>query len=104
MRKAISYWAIRVCVSGSPTSSASFWLSRARESSIRRRVAALTPSGLERYSTGSPKERRATPWCLLGRKPEPQRRLNSAWASLRPVQDGVMTTNAGRFAFSLPRP
>ena len=54
MRKAISYWAIRAWVSGSAIDSYSLWFSRLMASSARRRVAASTPAGLDRKSTGSP--------------------------------------------------
>ncbi len=46
MRKAISYWAMRVAISGSPVSSSCMWLSLARSSRKRRRWAALEPRGV----------------------------------------------------------
>jgi len=104
MRKAISYWAIRACVSGSAIDSYSLWLRRLIASSERLRVAASTPEGLDRKSTGSPFERRATPWYLLGRKPADQSRLYRAWAAALLDQLAVITTKAGRFWFIVPRP
>ena len=46
MRNAISYCAMRACVSGSPTSRNVRSFKCASESSMRRRVAALTPGGI----------------------------------------------------------
>jgi flagellar protein FliS len=48
MRKAISYWAMRALISGSPKAWNCLALSSARPSSMRRRVAGRTPGGLER--------------------------------------------------------
>ena len=64
---------------------------------------ALTPCGLVRYSTGSPVERRWTPWKRLGRNPLCHWRaaIGCDWPK-RPVE--VSTTKPGRFSFSLPRP
>src|SRR5205814_36931 len=65
---AISYWAIRVAISGSPKSRSFSSFSAARSSSWPRRTSRLTPSGLLRYRTGSPLPRNLTPWKRDGRK------------------------------------
>ena len=44
------------------------------------------------------------PGAALGRKPLPQRREKIGWSVLLPLPCEIMTTNAGRFWFSLPRP
>ena len=46
----------------------------------RRRLDAMTPSGLLRYSTGSLPPRNCTPWYCEGRKPLPQSRAYSGWS------------------------
>ncbi len=59
---------------------------------------------VDRKSTGSPFERRAIPWYLLGRKPADQSRLYRAWAAALLDQLAVITSKAGRFWFIVPRP
>jgi hypothetical protein len=59
---------------------------------------------VDRKSTGSPFERRATPWYMLGRKPADQSRLYRAWAAALLDQLAVITTKAERFWFIVPRP
>src|SRR5262245_59350122 len=63
----------------------------------------LTPAGLPTYSTGSPFERKCTPWNSLGKKPECHCRaaIGCDWPE-RPVE--VSTTKPGRLSESLPSP
>ena len=78
MRKAISYWRIRVAISGSPTSASYARFKSLTVSSMRRRSAVLCPCGLERNNTG---RRRAElrPLIYAGKKTgRPQARARSA--------------------------
>ena len=106
MRKAISYWAMRVLISGSPNDSRGQLVELADAvEHARGAVAASMPGGFDRYSTGS--SPRAEPHALmlrLGRKPLPHRREKIGWSVLLPLPCEIITTNAGRFSFSLPRP
>ena len=61
MRNAISYWAIRVAISGLLVASNWIWFSFSRSSMNRARCALSKPSGSETYSTGSPTDRSLTP-------------------------------------------
>ena len=100
MRKAISYWAIRVAISGSPKASCCLLVQRGQR--VEHATAAVrcsTPGGLERYSTGSPLERSADA-LVLGRQKAgaPQPRVQGLGVALRrPAR--VSTTNAGRSWF-----
>src|SRR5262245_5527739 len=69
-----------------------------------RRPDLSTPSGLDRYRTGSDPLRNRTPWCWLGKKPLPQRREKIGWSVLFPLPWEIWTTNAGRFWLRLPIP
>src|SRR5713226_4003202 len=79
----------------------------ARRSSLRSRIRSsparwvfeLTPSGLERYSTGSPALRKVTPWYVDGKNPLDQFEA----PPLVPLPE-LSTTKAGRFRDSLPKP
>ena len=55
-------------------------------------------------STGSWPARKRTPWCSLGKNPAPHKRENSGWSVRLPEPWEIMTTNAGKFWFSVPRP
>ena len=75
MRKAISYWAMRVAISGSPTSSMLELVERGQvvehpPPASRRRG----PAGWTGRAPGRRPERNLTPWYCVGRKPLPQRR------------------------------
>ncbi len=91
MRKAISYWAMRVCVSGSPKRSKVFWFNLPSASSIARRSPGTTPGGFFTYKTGSPLPRSFTPSNLDGKKPLVHMRVNRAWLGFLTV--GVNTRN-----------
>ncbi|GIT38268.1 MAG: hypothetical protein Ct9H300mP7_1890 [Verrucomicrobiota bacterium] len=60
MRYAISACRMRVRISGSPTARDAP-VQRLARSSIRRRRLAVMPSGLDRYSTGSPRRAKLHP-------------------------------------------
>ena len=57
-----------------------------------------------RYRTGSPDPWKRTPWCCVGKKPLPHRREKIGWSVLLPLPWLIITMNAGRFWFSLPKP
>src|ERR1017187_8059237 len=82
IRNAISYWAMRVRVSGSPRRWNCTRFISARESSMRRRTSVGTPSGLLMKSTGSSALRRLTPAYWPERKPALQRRGEMACSDL----------------------
>jgi hypothetical protein len=78
MRKAISYWAMRACVSGSPSVVEGLLVQAAQriEHPAARGLGHPGRIGEEQHRIALAAQR--TPWCLLGRKPEPHRRLYSA--------------------------
>ena len=57
MRKAISYWLIRVAISGSPDVGQLPLVERLDGVEHAAAIGGGVPSGFERYSTGSPLER-----------------------------------------------
>ena len=93
MRNAISYWAMRVSISGSPNARAASCVQLADAVEHRRgALAASTPGGLDRYSTGSPPVRNRTPWCCAGQEaaapqPREERLVGLVAAALRDHDD-----------------
>src|SRR6516162_8434720 len=63
----------------------------------------VTPSGLPTYSTGSPLERKRTPWKLLGRNPLCHCR-DEIGCDCPALPSDVSTTNPGKLSLSLPSP
>ena len=104
MRNAISYFAMRVVDSGSPSRSNCVSLSSLRPSSMRRRAGGVDAVGIRQEQHRVPLGRGRDSLVLLGRKPLPQRREKRAWAFSLPVHAGVITTKAGRFSLRLPKP
>ena len=100
IRNASSYWAIRVSVSGCPSSSACIAFRSCRASRLVRRIERSIPAGSETYSTGSPFDRHCTPWYTDGRNPLP----HAPWPALGCTPLEISTTNPGRSWFSDPSP
>ena len=98
----VSYCAMRVTVSGSPTASARSSLrSRKASSDAAARLRRPCRPGCETYRTGSPCERHCTPWIdatAESRCP----RATCRRRDRSPPE--ISTTKPGRFWFSVPRP
>src|ERR1700739_774630 len=102
IRYAISYCAMRACVSGSPSSSNVWRLISLTASSILRRTS--TPLGSVRERAGSPSERSPTPAYSEERKPLPPRRDDTGWLFSFVFNLLCSTMNVGRLSFMLPSP
>ncbi len=105
MRNAISYCAMRVCVSGSPSFSKLALvesLQRVEHRAAVRAADAVRVLQVEHRVAGAA-QGHAVVAASAGTRCA-HMRVNSAWPLLPSGKRGVKTTNAGRSLFSLPRP
>ena len=106
MRKAISYCAMRVSVSGSPSASACRWLSAWTPSSIRAARRAIDAVGVARGTGPDPlPPRSGTPGCSRragSRCPTAGRRAPGRWTCSCRCE--VMTTKVGEVLVERPEP
>jgi len=100
---AISYCVIRVAISGSSTTASYCALIALTACTTSCCWSRDTPAGLLRYSTGSPRPRKATPWNRLGKNPDDHCRAAMGWFCPPRPRD-VSTTKPGRSSASLPKP